>query len=198
MFYKTNYNNIWNGKVEYIQNHTNLSSYQLSNRHEWSFYLYPPPIPHLILIIHFMIYSISNALLSQRIGKLHYFPYLAFLSILFVSIIHFCTLSIRFINYSQEAVQSILLWQNKNHKYDQYTLQPFTFWITNVVTYWIWFTYSIGTNTSISNSCEIRNYKGCLTIWSHSSLLPEWSDFIWAIINTVSIYNKMINTCRSE
>ena len=116
----TNYNNIWNGKVEYIQNHTNLSSYQLSNRHEWSIYLYPSPIPHLILIIHFMIYSISNALLSQRIGKLHYFPYLAFLSILFVSIIQLYTLSIRFINYSQETIQSILLWQNKNHKYDQH------------------------------------------------------------------------------
>ena len=142
-----------------------------------------------------MIHSISNTLVSKRIGNLHYYPYLAFLSILFVSIIQFYTLSIRFINYSQEAVQSILLWQNKNHKYDQHNihaLQPFSFWITNVVTYWIWFTYSIGTNTSISNSCEIQNYKGCLTIWSHSSLLPEWTDFIWAIINTVFIYNKMI------
>ena len=148
----TNYNNIWNGKVEYIQNHTNLSSYQLSNRHEWSIYLYPSPIPHLILIIHFMIQymnnSISNTLLSQRIGKLHYFPYLAFLSILFLSIIQFYTFSIRFINYSQETAQSILLWQNMNHKYDQHTLQPFSFWITNVVAYWIWFTKSIGTNTS--------------------------------------------------
>ena len=118
----TNYNNVWNGKVEYIQNHTNLSSYQLSNRHEWSFYLSPSPIPHLILIIHFMIHSISNTLVSQRIGKLHSFPYLAYLSILFASVIHFCTLSIRFINYSQEAVQSILLWQNRNHKYDQYNI----------------------------------------------------------------------------
>ena len=118
----TNYNNIWNGKVEYIQNHTNLSSYQLSNRHEWSIYLSPSPIPHLILIIHFMIHSISNTLVSKRIGNLHSFPYLAFLSILFVSIIQFYTLSTRFINYSQEAVQSILLWQNKNHKYNQYNI----------------------------------------------------------------------------
>ena len=118
----TNYNNVWNGKVDYIQNHTNLSSYQLSNRHEWSIYLTPSLIPHLILIIHFMIHSISNTLVSKRIGNLHSFPYLAFLSILFVSIIQFYTLSTRFINYSQEAVQSILLWQNKNHKYNQYNI----------------------------------------------------------------------------
>ena len=147
----TNYNNIWNGKVEYIQNHTNLSSYQLSNRHEWSIYLSPSPIPHLILIIHFMIHSISSTFLPQRIGKLHYFPYLAFLSVLFLSIIQFYTLSIRFINYSLETAQSILLWQNKNQKYDQHNIHFTTicFWITNVVTYWIWFTYSIGTNTSV-------------------------------------------------
>ena len=74
----TNYNNIWNGKVEYIQNHTNLLSYQLSNRHEWSIYLSPSPIPQLILIIHFMIYSISNTFLSQRIGRQHYFSISSF------------------------------------------------------------------------------------------------------------------------
>ena len=122
MFITTNYNSIWNGKVEYIQNHTNLSSYQLSNRHEWSFDLSPSPIPQLILIIHFMIHSISNTLVSKRIGNLHYYPYLAFLSILFVSIIQFYTLSIRFINNSQEIVQSILFWQNKNHNDYQHNI----------------------------------------------------------------------------
>ena len=47
-------------------------------------------------MIHSMNNSILTTLFSQRIGKLHYFPYLAFLSILFVSIIQFYTLSIRF------------------------------------------------------------------------------------------------------
>ena len=125
----TNYNNVRHGKVEVFQNHTNLSTYQFSNRHEWSFDLSRSPIPHLILIIHYMIqlmnHSISNTLLSQRIGKLHYFPYLAFLSILFVSIIKFYTLSIWFINYSQEIVQSILFWQNKNHKDYQHNIHTF-------------------------------------------------------------------------
>ena len=120
----TNCNSDWNGKVELFQNHTNRSSYQL---------------------------SISSTFLPQRIGKLHYFPYLAFLSVLFLSIIQFYTLSIRFINYSLETAQSILLWQNKNQKYDQHNIHFTTicFWITNVVTYWIWFTDSIGTNTSV-------------------------------------------------